>query len=429
MDTIFALSSGAPPAAIGVIRLSGPGAFRAVHALTGALPPPRVAALRELRDPQDAELLDRGLVIVFPGPTSATGEDVAELHVHGGRAVVAAIEQVLSRQPGLRRAEPGEFTRRALLAGRIDLTEAEGLGDLLTAETEAQRRMALLVAEGGVRARVSGWTARAVALAADLEAAIDFSDEDDVPDLALDVVRQGIAALAVDIDAALAEPPVERLRDGIRVVIAGPPNSGKSTLLNALVGREAAIVTPIAGTTRDVIEAPVVRAGTSYLMSDTAGLRDMPTDEAEAIGIRRARATADAADIVLWLGEDDPPAIIVETIWLQARADLPGRDTPMAGREMMVSARNGTGIDVLWRSIESRAGKLLPQLDRAALNHRQRELLGAGGLALHAAAQLDDSLLVAEELRIARRAFDAISGQADTEAVLDSVFARFCIGK
>jgi tRNA modification GTPase len=263
-DTIFALSSGQPPAAIGVVRISGPQAFAAVESLAGKLPSPRRATLRTLST--DATHLDRALVLIFPGPTTVTGEDLAELHLHGGRAVVRAVEAALAAMSGLRAAEAGEFTRRALANGRIDLTEAEGLGDLLAAETEAQRRAAIRAAEGGIRQRIEGWASRTLQLSAIVEAMLDHADEDDVAAEAGPLGRIGddARALEAEIETVLAQPGVERLRDGIRVVLAGPPNAGKSTLLNALAEREAAIVSPLAGTTRDRIEAPVMRDGIAY---------------------------------------------------------------------------------------------------------------------------------------------------------------------
>ncbi len=418
MDTIYAVSSGAPPAAIAVLRLSGAGAFAAVRALAGELPEPRRAALRALR--QEGNLLDRALVLLFPVPDSATGEDVAELHVHGGRAVIRAVEAALAGMPGLREADPGEFTRRALANGRIDLSEAEGLGDLLAAETEFQRRAAIRSAEGAVRREVEGWTARLLAIAARVEAILDHSDEDDVePDAQL----HRAAELAADIEAVVERPPVERLRDGIRIVLAGPPNAGKSTLLNALAGRDAAIVSPIAGTTRDRIEAPVVRDGLAYLLIDTAGLAEATEDVIEAIGIERTRAALAEADLVLWLGDDPGPE---EAIAIHARADA--REHAPEG-SIAVSAKTGEGIDALWSEIATRARTLLPPLDLVALNQRQRTLCASAAEALRHAAGEHDLLLAAEHLRSARRAFDAVTGRADVEAMLDALFARFCIGK
>jgi tRNA modification GTPase len=420
MDTIYAVSSGAPPAAIAVLRLSGPAAFDAVRALAGDLPAPRRAAVRALQ--HDGALLDRALVLTFPGPNSATGEDLAELHLHGGRAVVRAVEAALAALPGLRAAEPGEFTRRALMHGRIDLSEAEGLGDLLAAETESQRRVAIRSAEGAVRREVEGWTARLLGIAARVEAILDHSDEDDVaPDPQLHLA----AELAGDIDTVLARPPVERLRDGIRIVLAGPPNAGKSTLFNALAGREAAIVSPIAGTTRDRIEAPTVRGGVAYVLTDTAGLATETDDAIEAIGIARARDAVAEADLVLWLGDEAWPE---GAIAIHSRCDEPGRAKTPADR-IAVSAATGHGVDLLWDRIATDASALLPPPDLVALNQRQRALCASASEALRAAAAEPELLLAAEHLRSARRAFDAITGRADVEAMLDALFARFCIGK
>lgn len=427
MDTIFAVSSGTPPAAIAVLRLSGSRAFEAVRLLAGDLPAPRRAGLRALRDPANGELLDRALVLLFPGPNSASGEDLAELHLHGGRAVVRAVESALGALESLRPAEPGEFTRRALLNGRLDLSEAEGLGDLLMAETEAQRRVAVRSAEGAVRRQVEDWSRRLLMLAAQVEAQLDHSDEDDVAGAdSLAVIYDAAATLAVEIAQVTARPPVDRLRDGLRVVLAGPPNAGKSTLLNAMIERDAAIVSPIAGTTRDRIEVPVVRSGTAYLLIDTAGLAQATADPIEAIGIDRARAAVEEADILLWLGDGSPPDH-PNTLWLHARADLPGRET--TGKHLAVSAATGAGIESLWERLDILAAKLLPPPDLLALNRRQRNLAAAAAEALDRAATQHDLLLVAEELRSARRAFDAITGRAGVEAMLDALFARFCIGK
>lgn len=429
MDTIFAVSSGAPPAAIAVLRLSGARAFAAVEALAGDLPPPRHAGVRPLRDPVDGERLDRAIILLFPGPRSATGEDLAELHLHGGRAVVRAVEAVLARIDGLRPAEAGEFTRRALSNGRLDLSQAEGLGDLLAAETEAQRRAALRSAEGAVRREVEAWEAQLLATAAHAEALLDHSDEDDVTESADDLsdLCTRARALAGQIEAIADRPPVERLRDGLRVVLAGPPNAGKSTLLNVLVERDAAIVSPIAGTTRDRIEVPVVRDGIAYLFIDTAGLNAAPGDAIEEIGIARAQAALDAADILLWLG-DTPPPEHPSALWVHARIDEPGRGG-LGDADLAVSAVTGEGMDALWRALHSRAGTLLPPPDLVALNARQRGLcLDAAG-ALRRAAAERNLLLFAEELRGARNAFDAITGQASVETMLDALFGRFCIGK
>lgn len=425
MDTIFAVSSGQPPAAIAILRLSGAGAFDAVRALAGDVPAPRRAALRGLR--HDGELLDRALVLIFPGPDSATGEDLAELHLHGGRAVVRAVEAALATMPELRAAEPGEFTRRALINGRIDLSEAEGLGDLLMAETEAQRRAAIRSTEGAVRREVEGWASRTLGIAARIEAMLDHSDEEDVDGEAeaMPAIRAAALVLSDEIATLVAQPPVERLRDGIRVVLAGPPNAGKSTLLNAMADRTAAIVSPIAGTTRDRIEAPVVRDGIAWLLIDTAGLTETQ-DHVERIGVGLARDAMDEADIVLWLGDDTPPAHSA-LIHVEPRSDQPGRGA--GGGRLPVSAATGAGMEQLWQVMRGLGEDLLPRSDRLALNRRQRDLAAAAGQALRGAANERDMLLVAEQLRAALRAFDAITGRADVEAMLDALFSRFCIGK
>ena len=426
-ETIFATSSGAPPAAIAIIRISGPAAFDIAAALMGPLPAPRHAVLRALRHPDEGTLLDRALVLVFPAPRTATGEDVVEVHVHGGKAVVAAVEAAIATRSDARRAEPGEFTRRALENGLIDLTGAEGLADLLAAETETQRRAALRIAEGGLRAVIDAWTARLVGIAARVEAQLDFSDEDDVADEGLHVILSDVARLAAEIDALLQQAPVERLRDGIRVVIAGPPNSGKSTLLNALAGREAAIVSPISGTTRDRIEAPIVRNGIAYLLTDTAGITATPSDEVERMGIGLAKAAVANADIVLWLG--DTPAPNTQHLSVHARADLPGREVPPSGADISISVATSFNLDELWALVGLRAAMLLPHEDAVATNRRQRLLLREGLECLRHAAEARDPLVLAEELRISLRALHAITGGNGVEDVLDALFAKFCIGK
>lgn len=426
MSTIFAPSSGLPPAAIAVIRVSGPQAFAAARALAGDLPVPREARLRTLRDPASGDHLDSALVLVFPAPDTATGEDLVELHVHGGRAVVAAVEAALGRQPGLRRAEPGEFTRRALTNGRIDLAEAEGLGDLLSAETELQRRAALAMADGTLSRQIANWRAVLLGLAARLEASLDFSDEADVDAVLLDGIRSDARTVASEIEAALSAPAVDRLRDGIRVVLAGPPNSGKSTLLNALARREAAIVSPIAGTTRDRIEVPVSRAGIPFVLTDTAGLRDAASDTIEAIGIDRAGQAIAGADLVLWLGDEPPPEHGM--LWLHARADMAGREDMPEGAVLAVSAETGSGVEQLWELLVSRSSMLIPGATDIVLNQRQR---GHCREALEALDDMDvpDELVVADALRRANIALARITGDVGIEAMLDALFSRFCIGK
>jgi tRNA modification GTPase len=424
-DTIFALSSGAPPAGIAVIRVSGPGAGAALKALARRLPTPRHASLALLKDPRDDSPLDRALLLWLPGPSTVTGEDMAELHCHGGRAVIAAIEDALAAMPRLRRAEAGEFTRRAFAHGRMDLNAVEGLSDLLAAETQGQRRAALLMAEGHFSRRVDGWRHTLLDLSAMAEAALDFSDEDDVPDDAIEGrIGDGIATLASDVAAILSAPAAERLRDGVRVVLAGPPNAGKSTLLNALVGREAAIVSDIAGTTRDRIEVPAAIGGTAFLFTDTAGLRGDAGDAVEAIGIDRARAAMEAADILLWLGDaqDLPRA---DAILIAAQSDRNDADRP----GLHLSARTMTGMDVLIDMLRTRAAALLPGEGDYALHARQRQRVRQLLDHLEAAAETSDLLVIAEDLRQARRGIDALTGQAGTEDMLDRLFSGFCIGK
>lgn len=423
-DTIYALSSGAPPAAIAILRVSGPRAADALRALAGMLPEPRRATLAFLRD-VNGEPLDRALLLWMPGPNSVTGEDLAEFHCHGGRAVVSAIEEALGALPLMRRAEPGEFTRRAFVNGRMDLNAVEGLADLLAAETQGQRRAALMMAEGHFSRRIDHWRERLLTASAMVEAALDFSDEDDVP--ALDIeerIAADLRALAAEIETILTAPSAERLRDGIRVVIAGPPNAGKSTLLNALAGRDAAIVSDIAGTTRDRIEVPTAIGGIAFLLTDTAGLREQGADTVERIGMERARAAMEAADILLWLGEPaDMPKDALLIAAQSDRADFGSR----AG--LTLSAVTGEGMDRLHHELQQRAAALLPADGAHALHARQRDAVGRLHEHVQEAARIPDLLIAAEELRAARAAIDALTGRAGTEDMLDRLFAGFCIGK
>jgi tRNA modification GTPase len=420
--TIFALSSGRPPAGIAVVRISGPDAGAAGDALIGCRPPERRATATELRDPGSGEVLDRALVLWLPGPGTATGEDLVELHLHGGRAVVDGVLGSLAGVPGLRAAEPGEFTRRAFENGRIDLNEAEGLADLLAAETQSQRRAAMLAAGGAVSRRVADWQARLLALSAQAEARIDYADEDDVSRAGAGNSGE-LTTLAAEMRRLLARPPVERLRDGVRVVLAGPPNSGKSSLLNALSGREAAIATPVPGTTRDVIEVPMSVRGVPLILIDTAGLREAD-DEIEMFGVRKAQKAIEGADIVLWMGDGTPPpggAVIA----VRSFSDL---GTASDGR-LSVSARTGENLGQLLEVIVREAEAVLPAPGEVALNRRQRDLIAALVLPIEAADWSGDPLIVADELREALRLCDALTGRAGVEQMLDALFGRFCLGK
>jgi tRNA modification GTPase len=418
-DTIFALSSGQPPAGIAVVRISGPDAGAALTALAGRLPEPRRASYRRLTDPVSSGVLDEALILWFPGPKTSTGEDLAELHLHGGRAVVAAMLASLSQMNGLRPAEAGEFTRRAFENGRIDLAQAEGLADLLAAETESQRAAAIMLAEGVLGEHINIWQKSLLRISAQIEAQLDFSDEGDV-DEAVDLAP--LHALSTDISQLLDNPPAERLRDGVRIVLAGPPNAGKSSLFNALVGRDAAIVTDIAGTTRDQIEAPVQMDGLPLVFIDTAGLHEGAIDPVERIGIDRTSAAISAADMILWLGDaaETPEGAIL----IASKSDLGDAKPGLA-----VSPQTGAGMAALRQAILTHARTLLPKPGSLALNQRHREILAEVLQALHQASLAQDLLITAEHLRIARSRLDHITGRASVEDMLDTLFGGFCIGK
>jgi tRNA modification GTPase len=364
-DTIFALSSGRPPAAISVIRISGPLAHEVGKQIAGPLPEPRAAAVRALRDPASGELLDEALVLRFDGPASATGENIVEFQCHGGRAVVDSLLSAIGSLEGTRLAEPGEFTRRAFENGRIDLTEAEGLADLLEAETESQRRAALALAEGGLRQQVDRWQQRLLDLSARAERAIDYADEDET--LVDGALVEDCRELAGELREWLARPRVEPLKDGVLVVVAGPPNAGKSSLINAIAGQERAIVTDIPGTTRDHIEVPLALAGIPIVLTDTAGLREAE-DPVEAIGIERAHGLVERAYILVCLGRADVMPGHQRGILVHAKADLGGE---VADKAMAVSAVTGAGLTNLLERIANLARSLLPAEDAIALNRRQ----------------------------------------------------------
>jgi tRNA modification GTPase len=423
-DTIFALSSGRPPAAVSVIRVSGARAHEAGGLIAGSLSEVRMAALRDLRHPSSGELIDQGLVLRFDGPASATGENIVEFQCHGGRAVVDALLAGLASIDGLREAQPGEFTRRAFENGRIDLTEAEGLADLIEAETESQRKVALALAEGGLAKQIAAWQEQLLSLSARAERAIDYDEEDEALDPSL---LRDSAAFAAELQRWLDRPRAERLKDGVLVVVAGPPNAGKSSLINAIVGEDRIIVSDVPGTTRDHIEVPLALGGVPLRLTDTAGLRSTD-DRVEAIGVDRAGRLIDAADMLVWLGDPAGAPLHPRTIRVHPKSDLPDRrDVPEGS--LAVSALSGEGLGELTAEIESLARSVLPAEDSIALNRRQAAHIAEAAQALLLAADVRETVLFAENLRVARTAFDRLTGRAGVEDVLDALFGRFCLGK
>jgi tRNA modification GTPase len=432
-DTIYAPATAAGRAAVAVVRLSGPKTAAAVRALAGRLPAPRRASLRRLTD-ADGEPIDEGLVLWFPAPGSYTGEDSAELHVHGGPAVVGALVGALSAQ-GLRLAEPGEFTRRAFEHGKLDLAQAEGVADLVDAETEAQRAQALAQLGGRLSDVQARWRDGLIRAQAMLEAGVDFPDEEVPADVAgrarpiLEILADELETAAADVERG------EQVREGFRIALLGAPNAGKSTLLNALAKREAAIVSATPGTTRDIIEVPMVLGGYKVIVADTAGLR-RTEDEIEAEGVRRAEAWAESAGLRVWLvdgygdPEPDVPASLRRgDIVLLTKRDLGEGLEGLPGEPFTVKSPN----DVAWleRSltetvVEALAGGEPP----AATRLRHKELLTEAAERLRHALAQDEALeLAAEDVRLAARALDRITGRIDPEQVLGRIFATFCIGK
>ncbi len=424
-DTIFAPAGGAGAAPICVIRISGPYSSRVLTSICGAeLPPARRAVLRRLRR-ADGEVLDRAVVLWLPAPHTSTGQHMAELHVHGGSAVISAVSAALI-DAGARPAAAGEFSRRAFLAGRMDLLEAEGMADLIAAETEAQRRHALRQMEGAQSEVLDGWRARMTRLLAFAETLIDFSDEDLPPDVEADM-RSGMALLHDDMAAWLAESPQGvRLREGLVFAITGAPNVGKSSLLNALAGREAAIVSAAPGTTRDMIEVPIDLGGVPVTLVDTAGLRES-TDPVEREGVRRARARASSADLAVdVIDAAAPTAPRAGMLTVANKCDLA---TPPSGL-LAVSARTGEGLASLRSILAARARALTGSMVQPRLNRaRHIAALREACEALQCAQSAPLPELRAEELRLAMRALGRISGTVDADAILDVVFGSFCIGK
>src|SRR3954468_3898053 len=437
--TIFALSSGRPPSALATVRVSGPGASLVLTTLAGKLPAPRRASRRLLHDGA-GQPIDDSVVLWFPGPASATGEDVAEFHVHGGRAVLAALFAALSAFENIRPAEPGEFTRRAFENGKLDLTEAEGLDDLIHADTDRQRRQALRQLKGLLGDRARDWRARIIEASALIEAGIDFSDEGDVPAELIAPALAKVEALLAEIAEVLAgQGRSERLRDGLVVAIAGPPNVGKSTLMNQLARREVAIVSPHAGTTRDVIEVQLDLDGYPVAVIDTAGIRETD-DPVEQEGVRRARARAADADLVLWLA--DSPGVETEgegaaPVWLvRNKIDLDTAGRPLGesaeGRVFQISASRGDGVPELIAALVGFAQRTFGGTEGGLISRtRQRKLLQETAASLQRCIEVigQGEELAAEELRTAAHSLGRLLGRVDVEDILDVIFREFCVGK
>ena len=458
-STIFALSSGRPPAAIAVVRISGPQARLALERLTGRVPRPRQATLVRVRESKNGEVIDEALALWFPAPASETGEDVAELHLHGGHAVIAGVLKALSAVKDCRMAEPGEFTRRAFENGKLDLTAVEGLGDLIAAETAAQRRQAFRQLKGLIGDRAEGWRKRLIDALALVEARIDFSEEADVPEDLISPAVKIARGLRDEIAAALADGGRgERLRDGLVVAIAGPPNAGKSTLFNRLARREAAIVSPFAGTTRDVIEVHLDLDGYPVTVVDTAGIREA-AEPVEQEGVRRARARAAAADLVLWVTDvsvegrasaqlpglkgDAPQWLVENKVDLLKASASSGSVARSCGHPkryefefvFSISAQRGEGLDALFGALAEFARKSFPVAEAAVVTRaRHRGALEDTAAALdravaESAAKTPREEVIAEELRHAAWALGRLTGRVDVEDVLDKIFRDFCIGK
>jgi tRNA modification GTPase len=448
-QTIFALSSGRPTSAISIVRVSGPQAGTALTSLAGQLPVPRMATRALLRD-TDRQPIDDAVILWFPGPASASGEDVAEFHVHGGRAVLAALFAALSAFADVRAAEPGEFTRRAFENGKLDLTEAEGLDDLIHADTDRQRRQALRHLKGLLGDKARNWRAQIIEASALIEAGIDFSDEGDVPTELIAPALAKVKTLLGEIQEALAaQGRSERLRDGLVVAIAGPPNVGKSTLMNQLARREVAIVSPHAGTTRDVIEVQLDLDGYPVTVIDTAGIRETD-DPVEQEGVRRARARAAEADLVLWLvdapheknlHEGAAPAwkvrnkIDLEEV--SAHGANPGQAINVArlgagGADFGISASRGDGIQQLIGALIAFAQDYFGSDTGGLIGRaRQRKLLQetADSLQRSLGAIAEGEELAAEDLRAAAQSLGRLLGRVDVEDILDVIFREFCVGK
>jgi tRNA modification GTPase len=440
-QTIFALSSGRPPSAIAVVRVSGPQAAAVLAALAGKMPPLRTATRALLRDLL-RQPIDEAVVLWFQGPASATGEDVAEFHVHGGRAVLAALFATLAGFENVRPAEPGEFTRRGFENGKLDLTEAEGLDDLIHADTDRQRRQALRQLKGLLGDKARAWRAGIIEASALIEAGIDFSDEGDVPAELIAPALAKIKTLLGEIEEVLAaQGQSERLRDGLVVAIAGPPNVGKSTLMNQLARREVAIVSPHAGTTRDVIEVQLDLDGYPVTVIDTAGIRETE-DPVEQEGVRRARARAAEADLVLWLADAAnqtierngaaPVWVVRNKIDLDAATQPAGLERGSTGVEFKISASRGDGVRELISGLVAFTQDYFGGSEGGLIGRmRQRQLLQETVVSLHRSIEVvgEGEELAAEELRGAAHSLGRLLGRVDVEEILDVIFREFCVGK
>jgi tRNA modification GTPase len=435
-DTIFAPASGAGRAAIAVLRISGPRCSEALAAIApGTEFPDRRVVLRTVRHPQSREPLDRALITRFQAPHSFTGEEMAEISVTGGRAVTSAVVRALALVPGLRPAEPGEFAWRAFMNGKIDLSEVEGLADLVEAETEAQRRQAQRIAGGALSRACEAIRTSLIEAMAAVETQIDFTDVEDASDFTLETITVAARAALERIDRALATADsAQRLRDGFTVVIAGPPNVGKSTLMNALAGRDVAITSPIPGTTRDLIEVFLDLRGYPVILVDTAGIRESQ-DPIEQEGVARARRRAESADLTLWLsdGEDSQaPRMKSRTLLVRTKTDLKEADAPTGREELAISARTGAGIDRLLDVIADLAEERMSSHEPALLTlerHRRGFEDARQALASTLAPDAAEPELIAEDLRRAALAMDRIVGRIGVEDVLGEIFARLCVGK
>lgn len=434
-DTIFALSSGRLPSGVAVVRISGPKVRFALETMIGSVPEPRYAAYRTFRC-RNGDAIDRGLALFFAGPGSFTGEDCAEFHLHGGKAVVEKLLLELGELSGCRIAEAGEFTRRAFSNSKMDLTIAEGLADLIAAETEGQRRLALQVASGTQRALYTNWRHQLLRARAFIEAELDFADESDVPGSVSEQVWQSLRTLKREIESHIASGKrASMLRDGLHVVIAGAPNAGKSSLLNFLAGREVAIISEEAGTTRDLLEVKLDLGGIPVYVTDTAGLRETNSN-VEKIGIERARARMADADLVLLLEDmNDPVRITIDEqpsdLWrIGTKADLD--HAAVEGWDYRVSTKTGDGLDELLNALQAFAEAEIGQIEDAVPT-RQRHI----SLLRSTITEIDRALegehlpleLRAENMRLASQYLGRITGDVDVEEILDVIFSQFCIGK